>query len=78
MKSSTGAVETVLELPFKIDSVVQTDAPPNCEGPWCRYVISQGVNTITGLRAGTCAEVTVLIGDMVERLNERRRGKSAR
>jgi len=35
----------------------------------------QGTNTIEGVRAGTHAEVTTLVHDMVERLNERREGK---
>jgi hypothetical protein len=42
---------------------------------WHRYVISQGKNTIEGVRAGTDAEVTTLVHDMIERLNERREGK---
>jgi hypothetical protein len=78
VKSSVSTIEAVLESPFKIDSVAQTGAPPGCQGPWCQYVISQGTNTITGLRAGTRAEVDVLVGDMVTRLNERRRGKAQR
>ena len=78
VKSSANANEAVLEAPFKVDLIAQTSAPSGCEGPWCRYVISQGTNTITGFRAGTRAEVDVLVGEMVARLNERRRGKSPR
>jgi hypothetical protein len=68
-------VESVLESPFKVDSIVKTKAPEGAEGVWCSYVISQGANTIEGVRAGTHAEVTALVEEMVERLNERRLGK---
>ena len=67
--------ETFLELPFKVDSISSAIAPPGTEGVWHRYVISQGTNTITGVRAGTLAEVTALLQDMIERLNDRRAGK---
>jgi hypothetical protein len=68
-------LETVLELPFKLDSIARTEAPDGADGVWHSYVISQGANTITGVRAGTQAEVTTLVHDMIERLNERRLGK---
>jgi hypothetical protein len=67
--------ETFLELPFKVDSIAKATAPAGAEGVWHSYVISQGTNTITGIRAGTHAEVTTLLQDMIERLNERRAGK---
>ena len=64
-----------MQLPFKLESIAKTAAPGGAEGTWHRYVISQGTNTIEGVRAGTQAEVTSLVHDMVERLNERREGK---
>lgn len=67
--------ETFLELPFKVDSISRTTAPPGAEGVWHSYVISQGTNMITGVRAGTHAEVTTLLQDMIERLNDRRAGR---
>ena len=67
--------ETFLELPFKVDSISRTAAPPGSEGVWHCYVISQGTNLITGVRAGTYAEVTTLLQEMIERLNDRRAGK---
>ena len=67
--------ETFLELPFKVDSIARSPAPAGAEGVWHSYVISQGTNTITGVRAGTHAEVTALVQEMIERLNERRAGK---
>ena len=67
--------ESFLELPFKIDCISSTTAPAGAEGVWHSYVISQGTNTITGVRAGTHDEVTTLLHEMIERLNERRAGK---
>jgi hypothetical protein len=67
--------EITVELPFKVDSIAKANAPGGAAGVWHSYVISQGANTIAGLRAGTHAEVTMLLHDMVERLNERRTGK---
>jgi hypothetical protein len=75
MPKAANATETFLELPFKVDSIARTTAPTGAEGVWHSYVISQGANTITGVRAGTHAEVTTLLHDMIERLNERRAGK---
>jgi hypothetical protein len=67
--------EVTVELPFKLESISKATAPGGAEGVWHSYVISQGTNTIEGVRAGTRAEVTTLLHDMVERLNERREGK---
>ena len=67
--------ESFLELPFKVDSISSTPAPAGAEGVWHSYVISQGTNTISGVRAGTYDEVTMLVHEMIERLNERRAGK---
>lgn len=75
MAKVAAQTETFLELPFKVDSISSTAAPTGTEGVWHRYVISQGTNMITGTRAGTHAEVTVLLQDMIERLNDRRAGK---
>ena len=68
--------ETSVELPFKLDSIAEAKAPGGAEGMWHSYVISQGANTIEGVRAGTHAEVTLMLQAMVERLNERREGKA--
>jgi hypothetical protein len=65
-----------VELPFKLDSISKAAAPGGAEGVWHSYVISQGENTIEGVRAGTHAEVSMLLQEMVERLNERREGKA--
>jgi hypothetical protein len=70
MKPST--TEMLLEVPFRLQSITPADAPVGSEGSWCRYVILQGENEITGLRAGSQAEVQRLVDAMIERLNERR------
>ena len=75
-KRAIPQVETVLELPYKVDSISKTAAPSGTEGLWHSYVISQGANTIAGIRTGTRADVTLLLEEMVERLNERRSGKT--
>lgn len=70
------ALEALLEVPFRLDSITLAAAPPGCEGVWHRYVITQGTNEITGMRAGSHAEVTRLVDEMIERLNQRRIGKT--
>jgi hypothetical protein len=73
---SSSPTETVLEWPFKIDSISRAAAPTGEAGPWHSYIISQGTNTIAGIRAGTHSEVTMLLEEMVERLNDRRAGRT--
>jgi len=68
--------ETVLEWPFKIDSISRAAAPTGTEGLWHSYVISQGANTIEGIRTGTHSEVAMLLEEMVQRLNDRRAGRT--
>ena len=75
-KRASPQTETVLELPFKVDSISRTDAPKGTEGLWHSYVISQGANTITGIRTGTHSEVAMLLEEMIERLNDRRAGRT--
>ena len=65
-----------MEMPFKLDSISETAAPSGATGLWHRYVISQGANVIDGARAGTHEEVAMRIRELVERLNERREGKT--
>lgn len=75
MKKALRTTETTVELPFKLDSISRAIAPGGAAGVWHSYVISQGANTIAGMRVGTQAEVTTLLHDMIERLNDRREGK---
>jgi hypothetical protein len=75
MAKAANRTEITVELPFKLESISKAAAPGGAAGVWHSYVISQGTNTIEGVRAGTHAEVTTLLNDMVERLNERREGK---
>jgi hypothetical protein len=75
MTKAASATEITVELPFKLDSISKATAPGGAPGVWHSYVISQGANTIAGMRVGTQAEVTTLLHDMIERLNDRRTGK---
>ena len=68
--------ETTVEMPFKLDSIAKAAAPSGATGVWHSYVISQGANEIAGVRAGTREEVAELLRNLVERLNERREGKT--
>ncbi|MDY6948380.1 MAG: hypothetical protein SXG53_21980 [Pseudomonadota bacterium] len=68
--------EALLEVPFRLISITLAPAPAGCEGVWHRYIITQGTNEITGMRAGSHAEVQRLVDEMIERLNQRRIGKS--
>lgn len=75
MTKAPTVTETTVELPFKLESISKATAPGGAAGVWHSYVISQGANTIAGMRVGTQAEVTTLLHDMIERLNDRRAGK---
>jgi len=69
-------IETLsVEDSFRIDEIVRAPAPDGSGAMWHRYVISQGTNTIAGLRAGGHFDVLSQVQAMVERLNLRRMGK---
>ena len=57
--------------PFRLDTVQEVDAPEGCDGVWQRYVITQGSNTIVGMRCGDPSDVNRVLNDIVERLNLR-------
>jgi len=65
--------------PYRLDSIAKSDAPVE-GGPssWYRYKIIQGNNTIVGHRHGGLKAVTSAVEGIVERLNERRGGKTGR
>ncbi|HEY0687270.1 MAG TPA: hypothetical protein VGD45_33350 [Steroidobacter sp.] len=67
-----------IEQPFRVDEIVRAPAPDGGDSMWHRYVISQGANTIAGLRAGKHVDVLSQVEAMVERLNQRRMGKRPR
>ena len=75
MTSVIATAEPNLEAPYRLQSVSQTLAPSGCEGTWYRYVIAQGDSLSTGMRSGTAAELDDFLLDLIERLNERRKGK---
>lgn len=81
-RRSTGAIALMsklqtlsVEQPFRIEEIVRAPAPDGGNSMWHRYVISQGTNTIAGLRAGQHIDVLSQVEAMVERLNLRRMGK---
>jgi hypothetical protein len=65
----------VHDLPFRVDLISEVPAPDGSSDIWQQYVISQGSNTITGLRPGARVEVVSQLEEMVARLNQRRMGK---
>lgn len=75
-RAAISTTEANHETPFKVESIAKASTPEGSAGTWFRYVISQGTNQITGIRSGEQAEVSYLVGEMVERLNERRAGKT--
>lgn len=78
MKTSMPATESVVELPFRLDSISPIPDPEGGSAVWHRYVIMQGTNTITGMRCGSRSELIPEIEQMIERLNERFAKKQAK
>jgi hypothetical protein len=64
------------EAEYRVESIARTTTPAGLEGTWYQYVIAQGTNMINGMRCGSKSQVDDEIRDMVERLNERRVGKT--
>lgn len=64
------------EAEYRVESIVRAAAPTGLDGTWFQYVIAQGTNLIQGMRCGNKSQVDDEIRDMVERLNERRVGKT--
>ena len=76
MTKAVNSTESTVQWPFKLESIAKAAAPGGAEGMWHRYVISQGTNMIDGTRAGTHEEVAMRLRELVERLNERREGRT--
>jgi hypothetical protein len=64
------------EAEYRLESLDRTATPAGLDGTWYEYVIAQGTNMIKGMRCGNKTQVDDEIRDMVERLNERRVGKT--
>lgn len=80
-RRSTKPVANAPELgePYELLSVDKTDAPMEGDsGTWCRYMITQGNNTITGYKKGSRTAVTKAAKVIVADLNERRTGRRGR
>jgi hypothetical protein len=76
MTTAPALTELKHEIQYRLESLDPAVTPQGSEGPWFRYVIAQGTNLITGLHAGDKTQVTHVVSEMVERLNERRVGKT--
>ena len=78
MKKAAATHRSVGE-PFVLVSIDRSNPPEGATGKdWYTYVIAQGDKTIEGQRRGTRASLTESVEEMIERLNERRMGKSGR
>jgi len=65
--------------PFALKSIAKSPPPEGVDTQnWHRYVIIQGKNTIVGQLQGTKASTERAVLEIIDRLNERRRGKSGR
>jgi hypothetical protein len=65
--------------PFTLKSIAKSEPPVGVDSEnWHRYVITQGHNTIVGQLQGSKANTERAVLEIVERLNERRRGKTGR
>jgi len=76
MMSAAPNPELNREAEYRLESLDRTATPAGLEGTWYEYVIAQGTNMIKGMRCGSKTQVDDDIRDMVERLNERRIGKT--
>jgi hypothetical protein len=71
MASPDDSAHQTLQAPFCLTTLDEVAAPDGCEGIWHRYVITQGSNTIVGMRCGGQNEVSLMVKSIVERLNQR-------
>jgi len=71
MASPNDSAHNALQTPFCLATIDEVAAPEGCEGVWHRYVITQGTNTIVGMRCGGQSEVSLVVNSIVQRLNLR-------
>lgn len=65
--------------PFTLKSLAKSPPPEGVDSTnWHRYVITQGQNTIVGHVQGSHAAAQRAVNEIIDRLNERRRGKTGR
>ena len=65
--------------PFTLKSITKSEPPVGVDSEnWHRYIITQGHNTIVGQLQGSRANTERAVHEIIERLNERRRGKTGR
>lgn len=71
--------ELTLDEPFELDSITRSEPPDGGAATnWHRYVITQGRNRIVGHLQGPQASIQRTVKDIVQRLNERRMGRTGR
>jgi hypothetical protein len=76
---SARRIATLEDEPFTLKSLNKAPAPEGADSTnWHRYVITQGHNTIVGHMQGSHAAAERSVNEIIERLNERRRGKTGR
>ena len=64
---------------YTLESIEPSDPPGDMAGTnWQCYIIQQGDNRICGYRQGNTDAVQRAVENIVERLNERRKGKRGR
>lgn len=65
--------------PFTLKSITKSEPPTGVDSQnWHRYIITQGHNTIVGQLQGSKVNTERAVLEIVDRLNERRRGKTGR
>ncbi len=78
MSTVIPVVDTTPAPPYQLKLIDLATTPDGSEGTWYRYVIVQGMSEITGMRPGNHDEVDFAVREMVDRLNERSAGKTAK
>lgn len=66
---------------YRVVSIEKTEDVPHAEaqeGKWYRYIITNGINNITGCRCGKLAEVREYLNGVIQRMNREHHSGSAR
>lgn len=66
---------------YRVVSIEKTEDIPHSgahKGKWYRYIITNGISTITGCRSGKLDEVRDYLNDVIQRMNSDYNIKSSR
>ena len=78
-QAGKSAAAAALGEQFELFALEESSAPGDgVPGTWFRYTITQGHNTIVGMRQGSKSSVTIALNEIVAALNERRVGRRGR